>query len=106
MITYEDFSKLEIRTAKVLDAREHPSADRLYVLDIDTGNEKRQIVAGIRNHYKAEELIGKNIAVVLNLQPAVIRGVESNGMLLAASNGQSLSVLTIDKDVPPGSIIK
>jgi methionine--tRNA ligase beta chain len=106
MITYEDFKKLEIKTAKILGVKEHPSADRLYILDIDTGNEKRQIVAGIKNHYKAEELIGKNIAVVLNLQPAVIRGIESNGMLLAASNDQILSVLTLDKDIPPGSIIK
>jgi tRNA-binding protein len=106
MITYEDFSKLEIRTAKVLDVREHPSADRLYILDIDTGDGKRQIVAGIKNHYSAEALTGKNIAVILNLEPAVIRGIESNGMLLAASNGQELSVLTLDKDMPPGSIIK
>jgi methionine--tRNA ligase beta chain len=106
MITYEDFKKLEIKTAKILDVKDHPSADRLYILDIDTGDGKRQIVAGIKNHYSAESLVGKNIAVILNLEPAVIRGVESNGMLLAASSGQELSVLIPDKDMAPGSIIK
>jgi len=106
MISYEDFKKIEIKTARIIEARIHPAADRLYVLDIDTGTEKRQIVAGIRNYYGVEELVGKNVAVVLNLEPAVIRGIESNGMLLAASNDQGLSILTLDKDISPGSIIK
>ncbi len=106
MATYEDFKKIEIKTARIIEARVHPGADRLYVLDIDIGGEKRQIVAGIRNYYGVEELVGKNIAVVLNLEPAVIRGIESNGMLLAASNDQGLSILTLDKDISPGSIIK
>jgi methionine--tRNA ligase beta chain len=106
MIAYEDFKKLEIKTARVLDAREHPSADRLYVLDIDIGTENRQIVAGIRGHYSSQELIGKNIAVVTNLEPVTIRGIESNGMLLAASGGDVLSVLVPDRDVPPGLEIR
>jgi len=106
MASYEDFKKIEIKTARIIEARVHPGADRLYVLDIDIGTEKRQIVAGIRNYYGVEELVGKNIAVVLNLEPAVIRGIESNGMLLAASNDQGLSILTLDKDISPGSIIK
>jgi methionine--tRNA ligase beta chain len=106
MATYEDFKKLEIKTARILDVKEHPSADRLYVLDIDIGTEKRQIVAGIKAHYTPEQLKGKNIAVITNLEPAVIRGIESNGMLLAASGNESLSILTLDKDIPPGSKIK
>jgi methionine--tRNA ligase beta chain len=106
MIAYEDFKKLKIKTARVLDAREHPSADRLYVLDIDIGTENRQIVAGIRGHYSSQELIGKNIAVVINLEPVTIRGIESNGMLLAASGGDVLSVLVPDRDVPPGLEIR
>jgi methionine--tRNA ligase beta chain len=106
MISYEDFKKLEIRTARVLAAKEHPSADRLYVLDIDLGSEKRQIVAGIKNYYSIDSLIGKNIAVITNLEPAVIRGVESNGMLLAASGESTLCVLTTDRDIMPGSVIK
>jgi methionine--tRNA ligase beta chain len=106
MVTYEDFKKLDIRTARIIEARAHPSADRLYILDIDTGGEKRQIVAGIRRHYTAEELVGRDIAVILNIEPAVIRGIESNGMLLAASNEQGFSLLTPDKEIAPGSIIK
>lgn len=106
MINYEDFKKLEIKTAKVLDAREHPSADRLYVLDIDIGNEKRQIVAGIREHYSPQELVGRNIVVIVNLEPAIIRGIESNGMLLAASGNDTLSILTPDRDIPAGSGVK
>jgi len=106
MITFDEFKKLQIKTAKILDVREHPSADRLYVVDIDLGEEKRQIVAGIKNHYSPDELIGKNIAVVVNLEPATIRGVESQGMLLAASSDESLSILTLEKDLPPGSAVK
>jgi methionine--tRNA ligase beta chain len=106
MINYEEFKKIELRTAKVLDARKHPSADRLYILEIDIGEEKRQIVAGIREHYSPENLVGKNIIVVVNLEPAVIRGVESNGMLLAASTKDDLSLLTLDRDIPTGSAIK
>ncbi|MFA5069531.1 MAG: methionine--tRNA ligase subunit beta [Candidatus Omnitrophota bacterium] len=106
MITYEEFGKIELRTAKIIDVKEHPSADRLYILNIDIGGESRQIVAGIKVYYAAQELIGKNIAVVYNLQPAVIRGVESNGMLLAASSEQGLSILTLERDLPSGAVIK
>ncbi|MBF0493553.1 MAG: methionine--tRNA ligase, partial [Candidatus Omnitrophica bacterium] len=96
----------EIRTAKVLSVREHPNADRLYLIEIDLGTEKRQVVAGIRKSYIPEELIGKNVAVIANLKPAVIRGEESNGMILAASNEESTVILTTEKDIPAGSTIK
>lgn len=106
MITFNEFKKLDIKTAKIISVKEHPDADRLYIMEIDLGDEKRQIVAGIRAHYSQEELTGRNIAVVTNLEPAKIRGVESNGMLLAASGDEALSILTPDKDLPPGSVIK
>jgi len=106
MITFDEFKKLELRTAKILEVRDHPSADRLYVIDIDLGNEKRQVVAGIKKNYASQELVGKNIAVVTNLEPATIRGIESNGMLLAASSDDDISILTLDKDIPSGSPIK
>jgi len=106
MISFDEFKKLQIKTARILDVKDHPSADRLYVVDIDLGDEKRQIVAGIKNHYAIDELIGKNIAVVVNLEPATIRDVESQGMLLAASSDENLAVLTLDKDLPPGSVVK
>lgn len=106
MITYDDFKKVEIKTAKVLEVKDHPSADKLYVMEIGLETERRQIVAGIKKYYTPQELIGKNIVVVTNLEPAVIRGIESKAMLLAAADGNALTVLTLDKDMPAGSSIK
>ncbi len=106
MITFDEFKKVEIKTARVLAVKNHPDADRLYVVDVDLGDEKRQVVAGIREHYTPEELIGKDVAIIVNLEPATIRGVESNGMLLAGSRDKTLSILTLDRPLPPGSVIK
>jgi methionine--tRNA ligase beta chain len=95
-ITYDDFAKLDLRVARVLEARPHPNADKLMLLQIDVGDAQKQIVAGIRQHYTAEQLVGKLIVVVNNLQPAVIRGETSNGMLLAATSGEKVVVLSPD----------
>ena len=103
-IKYEDFSKIELRVAKVLEAERVEKADKLLKLKIELGEEQRQIVAGIAKHYDPEQLIGKSIIVVANLEPARIRGVESNGMLLAASTedkGQ-LTLLTVDSEIKSG----
>src|SRR5262245_31772711 len=77
VVTIDDFRKLDFRVGKVLAVDVHPKADRLYVLQVDLGTEKRQVVSGIRQNYKPEDLVGKSVIVVANLQPAVIRGVES-----------------------------
>ena len=95
-IKYEDFAKLELRVAKVLEARPHPNADKLMLLQIDVGDVQKQIVAGIRQHYTPEQLVGKLIVVVNNLEPAMLRGETSNGMLLAATSGDRVIVLTTD----------
>jgi methionyl-tRNA synthetase len=84
-ISIDDFAKVELKTAKVLEVEKVEGADKLLRLQIKVGEENRQIVAGIAEHYSPEELVGKKIVVVANLKPAVIRGVESNGMLLAVS---------------------
>ncbi|MBM3254073.1 MAG: methionine--tRNA ligase subunit beta [Candidatus Omnitrophica bacterium] len=105
MVTFDEFKKLDIRVAKVLEVEDHPNADKLYVLRIDTGTDTRTIVAGIRNFYKKEELLGRNIVVITNLEPATIRGVQSNGMLLAASDKNGICILTPDKNPLPGSKI-
>jgi len=102
MATLEDFKKLDLRVAEILEAQPHPDADRLYLLQIQVGEEKKQIVAGIRTAYEADGLKGKKIIVVNNLEPAVIRGQTSNGMLLAAKNDQTLSLVTIEKELPSG----
>lgn len=108
-ITYEQFAALDLRVARVLDVQPHPNADKLLVLRIDLGElGERQILAGVRPYYPPETLVGKLIVVLVNLAPRQIRGLESNGMLLAASAGQppqDVVVLTLDRPVPPGSRI-
>lgn len=105
-ITYDDFKKLDLRIAEILKVEPHPNADRLWLLTIRIGEEDRQIVAGIKQHYTAEQLLGRKIVVVANLEPAVIRGVESKGMLLAASIADKIVILTPEKDISSGSTVK
>ena len=96
-IAYDDFAKIELRVAKILEARPHPNADKLMLLQIDVGDAQKQIVAGIRQHYTPEQLVGKSIVVVNNLAPAMLRGETSNGMLLAASSADNrVILLTVD----------
>ena len=106
MITIQDFAKMELVVAQIKEAQEHPDADRLYVLKIDTGTEEKQLVAGIRAAYSTEELIGKKIIVINNLEPAVLRGQESQGMLLAASAEGGPVLLSPEKDVPVGARVR
>ena len=106
MITFDDFKKLEIITARVVNVRNHPDADKLFILEVDTGTGKKEIVAGIRNFYAKDELIGKDIVMVDNLSPATIRGVESNGMLLAATSENVIVIVVPDKPSKPGSKVR
>ena len=103
MISFDDFKKVDIRIAKIISAEDHPNADKLSVLQVDLGDEQRQIVAGIRGHYTSEQLVGLSIAVVVNLEPAVLRGVESQGMLLAALDEDRVVLLKPEAEVAPGS---
>lgn len=105
-ITFDDFMKLDLRVAEIKACEDVPGADKLYKLTIDVG-EERTIVAGIKLFYTREELVGKKIAVVANLEPRKLRGIESHGMLLAASTEDKSSVvlLTLDKDITNGSKI-
>ena len=105
-ISIQDFSEIDLRVAEIKAVEEHPDADKLLVLKIDTGDGEKQLVAGIKNHYSAEELVGKKIIIVNNLAPAVLRGVESQGMLLAARDGDKVVLLTTEKDVEPGSRVQ
>ncbi len=105
-ISIQDFSEIDLRVAVIKSAEEHPDADKLVVLKVDVGDEEKQLVAGIKNHYSTEELVGKKIIVVNNLAPAVLRGVESQGMLLAARDGDEVVLLTTEKDVGQGSRVQ
>lgn len=106
MVTIEDFRKMELIVAQIKEVKEHPNADRLYVLKVDTGKDERQLVAGIRLFYAKEQLIGRRIVMVANLEPAIIRGEASHGMVLAASDELGISVLSPDREVALGSVVK
>jgi methionyl-tRNA synthetase len=106
LVEYADFQKIQLRTARITAAEKVAGADKLLKLQIDVGGETRQLVAGIAQHYDSATLPGKTVVVVANLKPAVIRGVESNGMLLAASFGKELRLVTVDGDMPSGAVVK
>jgi len=102
-IDVSDFFKAKLKTAKVLEAEKVEGADKLLKLQLEVGNETRQIVAGIAKHYAPEEVVGKTIVIVSNLKPAEIRGVKSQGMLLAASKKKKLTLVTVDGEIPSGA---
>lgn len=106
MISFKDFQKIDLRVAKIIKAEKIEGSEKLLKLKIDLGEEKRQLVAGISQYYLPEDLMGKEIIVVVNLEPRVVFGLKSQGMLLAAEDGQRAVLLMPDKEVPPGSKIQ
>ncbi len=98
VITYDEFQEVELKTALVLEAEKIEGVDRLLKLKVEVGDEKRQIVAGVAEYYNPEELMNKMIVIVANLEPTTIRGIRSNGMLLAAKKGKELSLIIINSD--------
>jgi methionyl-tRNA synthetase len=106
LITFDQVMNVKLKTAVVLEAEKIEGADKLLKLQVDLGEEKRQLVAGIALHYSPEELVGKIIVVVANLKPAKLRGVKSEGMLLCASIGENLKLVTVEGDLGPGASVK
>lgn len=114
-ITFEEFAKVDLRVAKIITAENHPKADKLFKLQLDDGSgTPRQICAGIREHYTAEQLVGRSIIIVANLAPRMLRGEESRGMLLAASNVpkdgaadvvRTVVLLAPSTEIAPGAIV-
>ncbi|MFG0326831.1 MAG: methionine--tRNA ligase subunit beta [Phycisphaerales bacterium JB037] len=112
IVDFETFAKLDLRVAKIVEAEPHPNADRLLKLQLDDGSgEPRQICAGVRDHYDPADLVGKLIVIVANLAPRKIRGEESRGMLLAASDGskgdaeRQVVLLTPMSEIAPGATV-
>ncbi|MCW5764371.1 MAG: methionine--tRNA ligase subunit beta [Phycisphaeraceae bacterium] len=118
IVTFEEFAKLDLRVARVVQAENHPKADRLLKLQLDDGSGvPRQICAGIKDNYKPEDLVGRLIIIVANLAPRMIRGEESRGMLLAASDvpkdaaaadpsvQRKVIILRPDAEIAPGAIV-
>lgn len=106
MPSLDDFKKLELKIAEIETVAPHPNADRLYVLGVKVGEVRKTIVAGIRAHYSEEELRGKKVVIVDNLDPAVIRGVESQGMVLAASTVDGLTLVVPERPINDGALVK
>ncbi|MCX5703844.1 MAG: methionine--tRNA ligase subunit beta [Candidatus Omnitrophica bacterium] len=106
MISIEDFRKLELKVAEIKEVIDHPQADRLYIVTLDLGDKTKQVVAGIKSSYTKEDLIGRQVVVVDNLEPALLRGVESQGMLLAASDESGIVIISPQKKIKLGSIVK
>ena len=107
LIGIEDFQKIQLRSGRVLSAARHPSADRLLVLQVDVGEERpRNICAGIASRYAPEDLVGLNVIVVINLKPVKLRGVLSEGMLLAGGGGEVKAMATLTEPVAPGTIVR
>ena len=103
-ITIDDFKKVVLRVGKVVECAAHTNANKLLVLKVDLGGgEVRQVVSGIKQWYAPEQLVGKSVILVANLAPAMLRGVESQGMVLAASSGEQVILLSPEKDAAPGS---
>ena len=107
MATIDDFKRLELKIAEIKEVQDHPNADKLYIIIIDLGDNKhKQIVAGIKSSYQKEDLIGKQVVVVDNLEPAILRGVESEAMLLAASDENGICIIVPERQVRLGSTVK
>ena len=106
MVSFDEFKQIELKVGTIISAEPHPKADKLLVLKVDLGSEQRQLVAGIRKYYEIDDLIGKKIIVVANLEPAVLRGIESQGMLLAAEDVEgNVKLLTVDSGISNGALV-
>ena len=110
MITIDDFKKIELKVGRVLSAEPIEGSDKLLKLQVDLGEPNlptaRQILAGIAKHYQPRDLVGRQVVIIVNLEPRQIMGLESNGMVLAAGDGETVSLLLPDKDMPAGADIR
>ena len=107
IITYDEFKRMDLRVAHILNAERIPGATKLLKLEVDIGTEKRQMVAGIAETYAPEDLVGKKLIVIVNLKPAVIRGIESQAMLLAAITPDNKALIPFfDRDIAAGAVVK
>jgi methionyl-tRNA synthetase len=105
-ISIDEFQKIDLRVALVLAAEAVPKSRKLLKLRVSLGAEERTVLAGIAEHYRPEDLVGKKVVVVANLAPAKLMGIESQGMVLAGEGGQGLGIVTPDRDLPPGAKVK
>lgn len=103
MVKFDQFKQMDIRIGKIVEIIDHPNADKLYIATVETGDATKKLVAGVKEHYTKEELLNKQVVILNNLEPATIRGVQSEGMILATKDGGKLSILIPEKEVKVGS---
>lgn len=106
MVSFDNFSKLDLRVGKILEIDLHPDAEKLYLLKVDIGEKTIQLVAGIKPFYAPEELMGRLVVILVNLKPKNIRGIVSEGMLLVAQAKDDFSLITPDKEITLGSVVR
>lgn len=106
MASLQEFKNIELKVAQIKEVNDHPNADRLYVISVDLGDKRKQIVAGIKKSYSKEELVGKQVVVVDNLEPALLRGIESQAMLLATEDDEGICIVSPERKTKLGSIVK
>ncbi|MBS3145755.1 hypothetical protein J4414_03060 [Candidatus Woesearchaeota archaeon] len=106
IVRYKDWKKIDLRVAEIKEVKDHPNAEKLYLLKVDSGEKKFNIVAGLKNNYNKDELIGKKIILFTNLEKAKLRGIESEAMLLAAVDGDNVVLLTPEKEIKVGARIE
>jgi methionine--tRNA ligase beta chain len=105
MITFEDFEKIDLRLAEIISAERVEGSDKLLKIEVSLNEEKRQIITGIGKSYNPEELVGKSVVIIVNLEPRILMGLTSQGMILAVKDEENLSVLTADKKIKSGTKI-
>lgn len=107
-ISFEEWKKLDLRVGEILEVDDHPHADKLYVMKVDVGGEERTLVAGLREHYDKDELVGKKVIVFVNLKPAELRGIRSEGMVLAAVEGDERKIILIgpEEEIANGATVR
>ena len=107
-ISFEQWKQMDFRVGEITDVKDHPNADKLYVLEVDLGKEKRTLVAGLKGHYDKDDLIGKKVVVFTNLKPVELRGVKSDGMVLAAvdEDEEKIVLLEPESDIDNGACIR
>ena len=103
MIKFDQFKQVDIRIGKIVEIVDHPNADKLYIATVEVGDTTKKLVAGVKEHYTKEELLNKQVGVLNNLEPATIRGVQSEGMILATKDDGKLAILIPEKEVKVGS---
>jgi len=105
IISFDEFRKMDLRVAEIVEVKDHPNADKLFVIQLDIGGQTRQTCAGLKGYYTAEQLMGKRVACLCNLAPAMLRGQRSEAMMLAAQQGDNVVLLVPEADIAPGSKI-